>query len=468
MNYVTIILILGFTKYVHQVLYAVYLLQLKEYRHDRLKEHLLRKHKHVHHALFHTGIAAPLSLDMLPRPTGKATLIVLLALALGATLIYMLGIVGVVAALLFSLGIVLVTQSIISPIEHALRQSTYKSARTKIIDLKAHGLIVIGITGSYGKTSAKDFTSHILSSSFPVLSTKNSINTPLGVARAILKELQPEHKFFVVEMGAYKVGEIAELCDIALPDVGVITGISNQHISLFGSQENIIRGKSELFDKLNPSGTAYINAHSPHAHQSKNIHIPIIEYSEKSLPKNLKTALEATNLPKELRQNVIPGILIALKFGLSEQQISSSLTTLGASEKTMLATKGMKDALIIDDSHNMSEIGVTTAISYLASLPQKNKLLIMPCIIELGDQAEETHRRIGSMIKDNDIEAIITTEDYFAEISETAPKDKVRFIPRPDVVCAYLRDHITKDWAIVLEGRISPHIVSFLTEKDRV
>ncbi len=468
MSYITAILIIGFLKYTQQVLYAVYLLQLKEYRHDRLKEHLLRKHKYVHHALFHTGIGSPLSLDMLPRPTGKASIIVFLALILGALLIYMLGITGVVAALLFSLVIVLLAQGFIAPIEHGLRQNTYKNARAKIIDLKAHGLTVIGITGSYGKTSTKDFITHILSTKFPVLSTKNSINTPLGVARSIIKDLKPEHKFFVVEMGAYKVGEIAELCDIALPDVGVITGISNQHLSLFGSQENIIRGKSELFDSLNPNGTAYINAHSPHAHKSKNTQISVVEYSEESLPKALKSALHTTNLPKELQQNVVPGMLIALSFGLSEQQIITSLLTLGASEKTMLAVKGRSGAFIIDDSHNMSEMGTKTAISYLSSLPQKNKLLIMPCIIELGDQAEEVHRRIGNMIKDNDIEAIITTEDYFDQIAETSPKDKIRLIPRPDVVCAYLRDRVTKDWAVVLEGRISPHIISFLTEKDSV
>jgi hypothetical protein len=136
MNYTTIILLIGFIKYMHQVLYAIYLLQLKEYRHDRLGEHLLRKHKHISHALFHIGIGAPFSLGMLPRPTGKALLLAAISLSLGASLVLTLGISGVALALLFSLGIVLLSLSAVAPIEHILRQRTYAAAREKIIKLK--------------------------------------------------------------------------------------------------------------------------------------------------------------------------------------------------------------------------------------------------------------------------------------------------------------------------------------------
>lgn len=457
-----LLLIIGFVKFVHQVLYAVYLLQLKEYRHDRLREHLLRKHKHVHHALFHTGLGAPLSLTMLPRPTGKAILIVALSLLVGSLLMYFLGLAGIVVSLFFSLGIVFLSLSVISPIEHILRQNTYKSARTKIIDYKSRGLVVIGITGSYGKTTTKDFLTHILMSSFSVLATKNSINTPLGIARTILKELRPEHKIFVVEMGAYKIGEISELCDIALPDIGIITGISNQHLSLFGSQENIVKGKSELFDSLNAGSDAYISSMSPHPHKSSNAEINIVHYDEKSLSSHMKKVLESSTLPEALKHNVIPAILIAKKLGVSEKIIEASLLTLAPSEKTMKIVEGRGGASIIDDTHNASEIGVTTAISFLSSLPHKNKLIIMPCVIELGEESENAHRRIGTMIKDSDIEAIITTDDYYPQLAETAPKEKIRLITRPDIVCAYVRDRITKDWVVVLEGRISPHIINFL------
>ncbi len=459
----TLLLTIGFLKFIHQVLYAVYLLQLKEYRHDRLREHLLRKHKHMHHALFYTGLGAPLSRNMLPHPTGKAVLITTLSLIIGILLMYLLGFAGIAIALLFSLGIVFLSLSVVSPFEHMLRQQTYENARAKIIDYKSRGLLVIGITGSYGKTSTKDFLAHILRSSLTVLSTKNSINTPLGVARTIVNELKPEHKVFIVEMGAYKIGEISELCDIALPDIGIITGISNQHLSLFGSQDNIIKGKSELFDKLKPGSDAYISTLSPHKHKSSNTDIHIIHYGERDLDDSMKKILDASQLPKELAHNVIPAILIAQKLGIADKNIKESLLTLAPSEKTMKILEGRGGASVIDDTHNASEMGVMTAISFLSSMPHKNKLLIMPCIIELGEASENTHRGIGTLIKDSDIEAIITTDDYYSYIAETAPKEKVRLITKPDVVCAYLRDRITKDWIVVLEGKVSPHIIDFLT-----
>jgi UDP-N-acetylmuramoyl-tripeptide--D-alanyl-D-alanine ligase len=468
MNYTTIILLLGFIKYMHQVLYAIYLLQLKEYRHDRLSEHLLRKHKHVTHALFHTGIGAPFSLGMLPRPTGKALLLTAISLSLGAFLIFALGLSGAILGLLFSLGIVLLSLSLLAPIEHLLRQRTYAQAREKIIKLKKHGLVVIGITGSYGKTSTKDFLAHILSFSYPVLATQNSVNTPLGVARTIIKNLHSRHRFFVVEMGAYKVGEIAELCDIALPDMGVVTGISNQHLSLFGSQENIIKGKSELFDSLKPESHAYISAQSPHQHQSANDTINIVEYSLKNLSARLQKAVKATNLPPELIQNIIPGILIAEEIGLSEKDILTAISTLKASEKTMATVVGREGATIIDDTRNASEMGVGTAISFLESLPQKTKILIMPCIIELGEESEEAHRRIGKMLKSNSIEAIITTNDYFAYIAETAPKNKVRLLTDPDFVCYFIQKKLSKDCAIMLEGKLHPTIINFVMKNNGI
>lgn len=443
-------------------MYATYLLQLKEYRHDRLREHLLRKHKHAYLALFYTGIGAPISFKMLPRLTNKAVVLIFLSLLIGGALIYSFGAPGVLFLLLFSLGIVLLALSITTPVEALLRQSTYRRARTRVEELKRNGLKVVGITGSYGKTSTKDILAHILSSSFSVLATKNSINTPLGVARTILNELRPEHAFFVVEMGAYKIGEIAELCDIALPDIGIITGISNQHLSLFGSQENIIKGKSELFDSLKPNSAAYFNSHSLHMHQTKNTNLSIVEYSEKSLSPHMQKALKEAALPNELRLNVIPAILIAKDMGISEEDIASSILSLAPSEKTMKSVVGRGGALIIDDSHNASEMGVLSAISFLSTLSQKTKIVVMPCIIELGEDAEGVHKNIGTTVKASNIKAIITTPDFFNSVLETAGDTHARLLSDPIEVCAYLKERLSDNCAIVLEGKTHPKIIEFL------
>ncbi|MFH1894776.1 MAG: Mur ligase family protein, partial [Patescibacteria group bacterium] len=122
--------------------------------------------------------------------------------------------------------------------------------RAKIKREKFPNLLVVGITGSYGKTSTKEFLASILSERFNVLKTKNHQNSEIGISQCILSELKPEHEIFIVEMGAYNRGGIKLLCDIVKPKIGILTGINEQHMATFGSQENIIKGKYELIESL--------------------------------------------------------------------------------------------------------------------------------------------------------------------------------------------------------------------------
>ena len=105
---------------------------------------------------------------------------------------------------------------------------------------------VIGITGSYGKTSVKNILSTILSSKFKICPTPASYNTPLGLAKTILSNLREDDEIFIAEMGAKQVGDITELCDMVCPEIGIITGIGNQHFLTFGNIDNIVKTKSEL------------------------------------------------------------------------------------------------------------------------------------------------------------------------------------------------------------------------------
>ncbi len=162
----------------------------------------------------------------------------------------------------------------------ALLKPMTKFAKTRVIQkaknkiAKYPNLIVIGITGSYGKTSAKEFLYTILSEKFhPVKSAKGGTkqfdrvkvlrtikaNTDIGVAKVILDELKPEHQIFIVEMGAYKQGEIKAICDIVKPKIGILTGINEQHMALFGSLENTIKAKFELIEVLPENGLAVLN-----------------------------------------------------------------------------------------------------------------------------------------------------------------------------------------------------------------
>ena len=112
------------------------------------------------------------------------------------------------------------------------------------------GLTVIGITGSYGKTSTKNFLHSLLSVKYNVLMTPESYNTTMGVVRTVRERLRPTHQVFIVEMGAKNPGDIREICDLVRPKYGMITSIGEQHLETFKTLDNIIKTKFELADAI--------------------------------------------------------------------------------------------------------------------------------------------------------------------------------------------------------------------------
>ena len=118
---------------------------------------------------------------------------------------------------------------------------------------------VIAITGSYGKTSTKDFLATILSKRYKVLKTPGSFNTPMGICKVIRGELKPEHEIFIVEMGAKEKGNIKELCDLVRPEIGIITAIGPQHLETFKTMESVVSTKYELIESLPVEGIAVLN-----------------------------------------------------------------------------------------------------------------------------------------------------------------------------------------------------------------
>ena len=131
-----------------------------------------------------------------------------------------------------------------------------KEVEEKIKEFK--NLTVIGITGSYGKTAVKEFLYEILSEKYNILKTERNINAEIGIAKAVLNKLKPEHQVFIAEIGAYEVGKIKQVAQMIKPKIGILTGINEQHLSTFGSQENIIKAKYELIEALPKDGTAII------------------------------------------------------------------------------------------------------------------------------------------------------------------------------------------------------------------
>jgi UDP-N-acetylmuramoyl-tripeptide--D-alanyl-D-alanine ligase len=170
-----------------------------------------------------------------------------------------------IGLLIFDVFIPLIISSIVlffQPLAVLRKRQIISKAKKKMRRFK--NLIVIGITGSYGKTSTKEFLATILSQKFNVLKTKEHQNSEMGICQCILNDLRPEHQIFIVEMGAYNRGGIKLLCDIVRPKIGILTGINEQHLATFGSQENIIKTKFELIESLPKDGAAILNCDNRH------------------------------------------------------------------------------------------------------------------------------------------------------------------------------------------------------------
>jgi len=144
-----------------------------------------------------------------------------------------------------------------SPLERAI-SNWYISDAKRILREMPH-LIVIGITGSYGKTSTKYFLAKLLSYKYNTLMTPGSFNTPMGVVKTVREQLRPIHDVFVCEMGAKHVGDIKELCDLVNPRYGILTAIGPQHLDTQGTMENIEKTKFELPYALPDDGTAFLS-----------------------------------------------------------------------------------------------------------------------------------------------------------------------------------------------------------------
>ena len=164
-----------------------------------------------------------------------------------------------VAVFLFSEVTVItltVANLLIYPLERTINGAYLRAARKRIQTLRPK---VIGITGSYGKTSTKYILHQILSQKFNTLMTPDSYNTPMGVTKVIRGELTAAHEVFIVEMGAYRRGDIRELCQLASPEIGILTAVGMQHLERFKSIETIAKTKYELIESLPADGLAVFN-----------------------------------------------------------------------------------------------------------------------------------------------------------------------------------------------------------------
>jgi len=260
----------------------------------------------------------------------------------------------------------------------SLRDRIYeKWIARKIVEFKRRGGRVVVITGSYGKTSVKELAYDLLRHILPVAVTGRNYNTAVGIAKTIYWEVLPQSKVLILEVGAYQVSEIMRFCRVLKPDIGVITGIARQHLSRFGSWENIITAKTEI--------AQYI---------AKNGGILIANGSDETVKRNVNNARWYEGRERE-EINKSGAKEIAKALGVSETKIKENekyfRSVLNRFEMTS-TRYGMK---VIDDSYNSNEKSYLEAIKYLGEQKRYTRVMVTPGLIELGGVSDMIHQDLG-------------------------------------------------------------------------
>ena len=347
---------------------------------------------------------------------------------------------------------------IFQPLAVFLRNRIIKRAKKKRVGFK--NLLVIGITGSFGKTSTKEFLATILSERFKVLKTKEHQNSEIGISQCILDDLNSLHEIFIVEMGAYNKGGIKLLCDIVQPKIGILTGINEQHMATFGSLDNIIKTKYELVESLPKDGLAFFNAKNKY-----------------SLELYQKTSINKRLYGQGLKpgfENIEGAMAVAKELGMSLQEISRGCQKIENRFAGIQIKKGVNGLNIIDATYSANPDGIIAHLEYLKTLPGK-KVIVMPCLIELGKASCEVHQRIGKKIGEVCDLAIITTRDRLKEIQagvgmfETQSRTistEVLFIANSKEIIEKIKNFCQPGDTVLLESRVPNQLIKQLTENS--
>jgi UDP-N-acetylmuramoyl-tripeptide--D-alanyl-D-alanine ligase len=374
------------------------------------------------------------------------------------------------------------------------RNNILKKAREKMVKIKlVSNLKVIAITGSYGKTSTKEFLTTILSKKFKVLSTKEHQNSEIGIANCILNDLKPSHQIFIAEVGAYNKGKVKEVCKMLMPKIGIVTGINEQHLSLFGSMENLLsaEGGGELIEALPKDGMMFVNGENNYclylikksnnlpASQEKiytlsnqlvnsDIWTEEIEVKKDSLSfmainKNKDLAhFDVNVLGKHNIQNLLGAILIANELGMSFEMISVAVKDIEQKQAGMVLKQGKHGINIIDSSYSANPTGVLADLDYLSVFSGK-KVVVMPSLIELGDKSSKIHQNLGKKIGEVCNLAIITSRDKFEDVKKGAmDAKKIIFIENPQEIFSAITSFCKSGDTVLLEGRVSSNLIKLL------
>jgi UDP-N-acetylmuramoyl-tripeptide--D-alanyl-D-alanine ligase len=280
---------------------------------------------------------------------------------------------------------------VLLPLDRYMKHLYINRAKLKLASFPR--LEIVGIAGSYGKTTMKEIISMILSQKYIVLKTPENINTPLGIAKLILDKLDSKIQVLVVEMGEYTRGDIKEICSLVKPQTAIITGINEAHLERMGDIQNTTMAIFELAQYMESKGLLVLNEDNEIIHENYRKYV-----SEQKVV--LVSSKKETNLKSGLLGRYAQGMLqagaaVGRYLGLEEAQIKNGALLVHPLPHRLQPIEGTRGVLVIDDSYNGNPEGVTEAIHVLSTYPGRRKVFVTPGLVETGEKLGAVHRKIG-------------------------------------------------------------------------
>jgi UDP-N-acetylmuramoyl-tripeptide--D-alanyl-D-alanine ligase len=344
--------------------------------------------------------------------------------------------------------------------------------------LKQWGGEVIGVTGSAGKTSAKDVIAALLAPSMPVGKTMGNLNNHVGVPLSILR-LPGDARVAVLEMGMNHAGEIRALCAIAPPRIGVVTNVGSAHMENFDSIQGVAAAKRELIESLQPGGIAVLNADDPLVSRFREVHPGRTITFGIDSPSDIRASevrltdhgvsfrvegvqFESTLIGRHSVSNILAGLTVAALYGIRPSELTKAVKDLAAPPM-----RGRRlvhnEVVILDDCYNSNPDAARAMIDVLRDMPAKRRIAVLGEMLELGRWSEPLHRDVGNYVAASGIDVLVGIRGEACHLVDAARQSGLAvnaafFFPDAPAAGEHLRRMARPGDVILFKGSRGTHV----------
>lgn len=339
------------------------------------------------------------------------------------------------------------------------------------------GCVVVGVTGSQGKTSVKDLLAQVLGAAAPTVATAGNYNNELGVPLTVLRA-EAGTRFLVVEMGARAIGNIAELCAIARPDIGVVLNVGSAHLGEFGSVEAIARTKGELVESLPPQGVAVLNADDPAVAAMRartsatvrtygtgpdaDVRAEDVRVGDDGEPRFVlraqgeTVAVHVPLLGAHQASNAAAAATVALAAGMSLDAVAQALSQVTTRSAWRMERSVRADGLVVvNDAYNANPESVAAALQALAAMSHGRRVVaVLGEMLELGGAADAAHSAVGSLAADLGVTQVVAVGAGAHAVHEAAAAAGAASVAVDDLdgALAWLRGYLRADDIVLVKA----------------